>query len=119
MPPSCSTNYAPNIPAAGIAVSLWPSVIVFDFGVKTPGYEVSKSVPCSTDNHPNPALVVALIRSKRIGQKCFSVWRLTRTKPRESSWQRSRSDIPVDTMRRIRVRFNADSRSGDVKLYND
>jgi hypothetical protein len=40
---------------------------VFDFGVKTLGHEVSKSGACITDNHLNRALVVALIRSKRIG----------------------------------------------------
>ena len=119
MPPSCLTNYGPNILAAGIAVNSWPSVIAFGFGVKTPGHEVLKSVACITDNHPNPALVADLIRSKRIGQRCFNVWNPTRTKPRESSWPRSRSDIPIATMRGIYVPFSAESRSGDITPYND
>ena len=57
-----------------------PSVIVFDFGVKMPRHEASKSGPCITDNHPNRALVAALIRSRRTGQKCFSVWKPTLAK---------------------------------------
>jgi hypothetical protein len=61
------------------------SVVVFDFGVKTPEREVSTSDACSTDSHPNRALVVALIHLKPIVQKCFIAWKPTRTKPRKSS----------------------------------
>jgi hypothetical protein len=80
-------NYAPNTQVAGIAANWLPFVVMSDAdaGVRTPASAASRSALCATDNHRSLAHVAVLIRLKRIGQKCFSVWKPTLIKPRESS----------------------------------
>jgi hypothetical protein len=72
-------------PGRWLAANWLPSVIASDVGVRMRGPGVSKSALCDTDNRPNHALVAVLIRSRRIGRKCCSVWKPTLIKPHGSS----------------------------------